>query len=43
VLSIAFKDGILIMAGFYVALAAAWAVRFYRGGREPVGASSDVP
>jgi hypothetical protein len=43
VLSIDFKEGILLVAGFYLALAAAWAVRFYRGGREPVGASADVP
>ena len=31
------------MAGFYLALAGAWADRFFRGGREPVGASADVP
>jgi hypothetical protein len=43
VLPIDFKEGILMVAGFYLALAAAWAVRFYRGGREPVGASADVP
>ena len=43
VLSIDLKGGILIVAGFYLALAAAWAVRFYGGGREPVGASMDVP
>jgi hypothetical protein len=43
VLSIDLKEGILMVAGFYLALAAAWAVRFYRGGREPVGASADVP
>jgi hypothetical protein len=43
VLSIDFKEGILMVAGFYLALAAAWAVRFYRSGREPVGASLDVP
>jgi hypothetical protein len=43
VLSIDLKGGILMVAGFYLALAAAWAVRFYRGGREPVGASMDVP
>jgi hypothetical protein len=43
VLSIDLKGGILMVAGFYLALAAAWAVRFYRGGREPVGASTDVP
>jgi hypothetical protein len=43
VLSIDFKEGILMVAGFYLALAAAWAVRFYRSGREPVGASVDVP
>ena len=43
VLSIDFKQGMLIMAGFYLALAGAWAVRFYRGGREPVGAATDVP
>jgi hypothetical protein len=43
VLTIDFKGGMLIIAAFYVALAGAWAVRFYRGGREPVGASTDVP
>jgi hypothetical protein len=43
VLPIDFKAGMLIMAGFYVALAAAWAVRFFRGGREPLGASVQVP
>jgi hypothetical protein len=43
VLPIDFKAGMLIMAGFYVALAAAWAVRFFRGGREPLGASLQVP
>jgi hypothetical protein len=43
VLSIDFKEGILLVAGFYLALATAWAVRFYRGGREPVGASVEVP
>lgn len=43
ILTIDFKGGMLIMAGFYLALAGAWAVRFYRGGREPVGASTDVP
>ncbi len=42
-LAIDFKAGILIMAGFYLALAGAWAYRFFRGGREPVGASADVP
>jgi hypothetical protein len=43
VLAIDFKGGMLIMGGFYLALAAAWAVRFYRGGRESFGASADVP
>ncbi len=43
VLPIDFKDGMLIMAGFYLALAGAWAVRFFRGGREPLGASPQVP
>jgi hypothetical protein len=43
VLPIDFKAGILIMAGFYLALAGAWAVRFFRGGREPLGASAQVP
>jgi MFS transporter len=42
VLPIDFKAGILIMAGFYLALAGAWAVRFFRG-RAPVGTSSEVP
>jgi hypothetical protein len=37
------KTGILIIAGFYLALAAAWAVRFFRSGREPVGTSPQVP
>ena len=43
VLPIDFKAGMLIMAGFYLALASAWAVRFFRGGREPLGASPQVP
>jgi hypothetical protein len=43
VLPIDFKAGMLIMAGFYLALAGAWAVRFFRGGREPLGASPQVP
>ena len=43
VLSIDLKGGMLMVAGFYLALAAAWAVRFFRGGREPLGASADVP
>ncbi len=43
VLPIDFKEGMLIMAGFYLALASAWAVRFFRGGREPLGASPQVP
>ncbi len=43
VLPIDFKAGMLIMAGFYLALAGAWAVRFFRGGREPLGASAHVP
>ena len=43
VLPIDFKAGMLIMAGFYLALASAWAVRFFRGGREPLGASPRVP
>ncbi len=43
VLSIDLKEGILMVAGFYLALAVAWAVRFYRGGRAPVGASAEVP
>jgi hypothetical protein len=43
VLPIDFKAGMLIMAGFYLALAGAWAVRFFRGGREPLGASAQVP
>jgi hypothetical protein len=42
-LTIDFKAGILIMAGFYLALAGAWAYRFFRGGREPVGAPAQVP
>jgi hypothetical protein len=43
VLPIDFKAGMLIVAGFYLALACAWAVRFFRGGREPLGASAHVP
>ena len=43
VLPIDFKAGMLIMGGFYLALAGAWAVRFFRGGREPLGASAQVP
>ena len=43
VLPIDFKDGMLIMAGFYLALAGAWAVRFFRGRRESLGASPQVP
>ena len=42
-LQIDFKTGMLIMAAFYLALAGAWAVRFFRGGREPLGASPQVP
>jgi hypothetical protein len=33
----------LIIAGFYVALAGAWALRFFRGGREPLGAEAPFP
>ncbi len=43
VLPIDFKAGMLMMAGFYLALAGAWAVRFFRGGRDPLGASAQVP
>jgi hypothetical protein len=43
VLPIDFRAGILIIAGFYLALAGAWAVRFFRSGREPVGTSPEVP
>jgi hypothetical protein len=42
-LPIDFRAGILIIAGFYLALAGAWAFRFFRSGREPVGTSTDVP
>jgi hypothetical protein len=42
-LQIDFKAGMLIISGFYLALAGAWAVRFFRGGREPLGASAHVP
>jgi hypothetical protein len=38
-----FKPGMLIMAGFYLALAGAWALRFFRGGREPLGAPAPLP
>jgi hypothetical protein len=43
VLPIDFRAGILIMTGFYLALAAAWALRFFRSGRDPVGAQAEVP
>ena len=42
-LAIDFRDGILIIAAFYLALAGAWAFRFFRSGREPVGTSPRVP
>lgn len=42
-LPIDFRDGILIIAGFYLALAGAWAFRFFRSGRDPVRTSTDVP
>jgi predicted MFS family arabinose efflux permease len=41
-LPIDFRAGILIIAGFYLALAGAWAVQFFRSGREPVGTSTDL-
>jgi hypothetical protein len=43
VLPIDFRAGVLIIAGFYLALAGAWAFRFFRGGREPVGTAPQVP
>jgi hypothetical protein len=43
ILPIDFEAGVLIMAGFYLALAGVWAVRFFRAGRAPVGTSPDVP
>jgi hypothetical protein len=43
VLPIDFRAGILIVSGFYLALAGAWALRFFRGGREPVGTTPEVP
>jgi hypothetical protein len=43
VLAIDFKAGVLIMAAFYLALAGAWALRFFRGGRAPEGAAAQVP
>jgi hypothetical protein len=43
ILPIDFRMGILIIAGFYLGLAGAWAYRFYRSGREPVGTSPTVP
>ncbi len=43
VVPIDFQDGILVMAGFYLALAGAWAFRFFRGGRETPGARAEVP
>jgi hypothetical protein len=42
-LPIDFRAGVLLVAGFYLALAALWALRFYRSGREPVGTSPGVP
>jgi hypothetical protein len=42
-LAIDFKAGVLIMAAFYLALAGAWAVRFFRGGRASEGAAAQVP
>jgi len=41
-LTIDFKSGILILAGFYLALAGAWALRFFRGRREPLGAAAPL-
>ena len=41
-LPIDFRAGILIIAGFYLGLAGAWAFRFFRSGREPVGTSTDL-
>jgi hypothetical protein len=43
VLPIDFRAGVLIVAGFYLALAGVWALRFFRSGREPVGTSPGVP
>jgi hypothetical protein len=43
ILPIDFEAGVLIMAGFYLALAGVWAVRFFRAGRAPLGTSPDVP
>jgi hypothetical protein len=41
-LPIDFRAGILIVAGFYLALAGAWAFRFFRSGRKPVGTTTDL-
>jgi hypothetical protein len=38
-----FKSGMLIMAGFYLALAGTWAFRFFRGGQAPLGAPAPLP
>ena len=43
ILPIDFASGVLIMAGFYVALAGIWAFRFFRAGRQPGGTWVDVP
>jgi hypothetical protein len=43
ILEIDFKAGMLIMAGFYLALAGAWAYRFFRGRQQPVGAAPGFP
>jgi hypothetical protein len=42
VLPIDFRAGILVMTGFYLALAGAWALRFFRGRGEPAGTGSPV-
>ena len=42
-LPIDFRAGILIIAGFYLALAGVWAFRFFRSGREPVGTTPRLP
>lgn len=43
ILPIDFKSGILIISAFYLALAGAWAFRFFRGRRATVGAPAQVP
>ena len=43
ILPIDFRAGILIISAFYLALAGAWAYRFFRGRRASVGTPAQVP